>query len=908
MIRSILAFLLVGAPFFTQAAITATVFRDFNGNGVQDTGEPGVQGAAVRFDNGATTGTSAATIAVGTVSIATGTGTSRLELVTPGTALFSTGNTAGGVSNVQFVADGGTVSFPISNPAQFCAAAPDATATNNNDTAARILTNQFIHAPMSPGAVDSTVRSIMNFNFDVNTLANANNAGAAATTNATYGQVGSTMGLAVHRRGNFSLSGAWLRRHTELGRGGVGGQVGGTGTIYATNLTTNASCVFADINDIAGSLVAGADPRPKPGDAAYGNYDLVHDAPGNTTANAAALFSNVGKLGLGDIDFSEDERSLYAINLAAKTLVRMDASVLASNPTCSSVTAAPLISTVLSTTSIPVDACVGGAGNARPGAIGLYDGKVYVGVTCTAESTASTSTRGTPADLKAVVYRFDPATNTFIDGAVGGAAIDPVFSTSLNYTRGCQNPTAQADDLPLSLRNPAGTCVAANWNPWQPNYDVVFNYDTTPGNPSASTYYIEYAQPFLTDIGFAGDGDLILGVRDITGDRVGFCRRSPDVTRGAAGNVWTQVSGSNFFCSGTPATDAANNTTTGGIARGNGEGDLLCANNTGTDSWAIEADGLCGTDKTSNNTSQSVASTTTVAAPNGASPTGVAASGAFPENGQGFDGADTDVTGGEFYWNDQGPGGENGVAGNAHGETVGGGFAVFYGRNDQLVTTMIDPTAFYDAGALWLSNINGGSTKRSQIFDSSAAALTAAQAAFGGKSNGLGDVESICDPQPIRIGNRLFNDADSDGVQDPGEAGLANITVRLYDAAGNLRGQVATDASGNYQFTLLQSASNAAALTPSATATATANLTAASIYGQQFFVYLPGTSTAGVGSGAVPTGPGTGNIPTTARITLVNAISGVGSDDRDSEGVTVDPDGASALALAGGDSKPSWAK
>ncbi len=43
----------------------------------------------------------------------------------------------------------------------------------------------------------------------------------------------------------------------------------------------------------------------------------------------------------------------------------------------------------------------------------------------------------------------------------------------------------------------------------------------------------------------------------------------------------------------------------------------------------------------------------------------------------------------------------------------------------------------------------------------------------------MGDIELMCDPAPIEIGNRVWNDTDQDGVQDPGEAAIAGVSVQL---------------------------------------------------------------------------------------------------------------------------------
>ncbi|GHA00616.1 hypothetical protein GCM10008090_06910 [Arenicella chitinivorans] len=51
------------------------------------------------------------------------------------------------------------------------------------------------------------------------------------------------------------------------------------------------------------------------------------------------------------------------------------------------------------------------------------------------------------------------------------------------------------------------------------------------------------------------------------------------------------------------------------------------------------------------------------------------------------------------------------------------------------------------------------------------------------------------------IGNFVWADADGDGIQDAGEAGLGGVTVRLYDAVGVLVDTVTTQADGSYLFT-----------------------------------------------------------------------------------------------------------
>ena len=54
-------------------------------------------------------------------------------------------------------------------------------------------------------------------------------------------------------------------------------------------------------------------------------------------------------------------------------------------------------------------------------------------------------------------------------------------------------------------------------------------------------------------------------------------------------------------------------------------------------------------------------------------------------------------------------------------------------------------------------------------------------------------------PAPATVGDTVWNDANGNGVRDPGEAGIPNVKVNLTDGSGNVV-TVATDANGKYKF------------------------------------------------------------------------------------------------------------
>ncbi len=51
------------------------------------------------------------------------------------------------------------------------------------------------------------------------------------------------------------------------------------------------------------------------------------------------------------------------------------------------------------------------------------------------------------------------------------------------------------------------------------------------------------------------------------------------------------------------------------------------------------------------------------------------------------------------------------------------------------------------------------------------------------------------------IGDKVWEDTDGDGVQDAGEPGLANVTVKLYNSSNNLVATTTTNTNGEYFFT-----------------------------------------------------------------------------------------------------------
>ena len=57
---------------------------------------------------------------------------------------------------------------------------------------------------------------------------------------------------------------------------------------------------------------------------------------------------------------------------------------------------------------------------------------------------------------------------------------------------------------------------------------------------------------------------------------------------------------------------------------------------------------------------------------------------------------------------------------------------------------------------------------------------------------------------PVKIGDRVFEDQNANGIQDAEDTNLAGVTVKLLDGAGTVVATQTTDANGNYLFTGLR--------------------------------------------------------------------------------------------------------
>jgi uncharacterized repeat protein (TIGR01451 family) len=198
------------------------------------------------------------------------------------------------------------------------------------------------------------------------------------------------------------------------------------------------------------------------------------------------------------------------------------------------------------------------------------------------------------------------------------------------------------------------------------------------------------------------------------------------------------------------------------------QGDIYRACPTGSEQWLLESNGSCG---------------------------GITTAGA--NNNQG-------PNGGEYYLGDWGGVSTQFGATFGHQNSGLGGVAILPGSG-LVASTAMSPTSGSSrtSGIKWLSNSLGTDVRTYELQNT-----TNSTADGFSKANGLGDLELLGAPAPIEVGNRIWNDSNGNGLQDPDEVGIESVTVTLTCGTDSVT--TTTDTQGNYYF---NSGINAIALT-----------------------------------------------------------------------------------------------
>ena len=476
----------------STATIGGNVFEDTDFDGVDaGSSEVGVGGIIVKiYDN---SGALVATTTTDNEGDYLFTGLTdaiyRVEFELPSAVQCWAKPSVSGVNNsttVQFIAPGSCANLGITDLASFCGTKP------------LLATTCFLSGDPLGGGTSGIGDVLVSYPYENATPGDVSKV-------AINSQIGTAWGLAYDRVHQNFYTGAMLKRHAGFGPLGIDG-------IYRINYSDPTKPLIDNwlkLSDLG--IDAGTDPR---------NYTLPADAAGSSADDQA--FGQVGKIGIGDVDLSDDGSTLYVMNLnnngslviidvASKTLID---EIKINNPGC------------------------GSDSDVRPWAIDYYEGEVYIGLVCSGQATGV-------ADLNFFVLKLN------------GNSFTQVFTESLSYPKGFVHYTYNL---------PAPPEICSSWEPWTDD----FNELHTAG---FSGPYPRWCRPqaILSDIEFDIDGSMILAFMDRTGHQTGYLQY--DVAGAIRGNGYVggdilRIHNNN----GTFEMENAGTTSAGGGCGANGQG------------------------------------------------------------------------------------------------------------------------------------------------------------------------------------------------------------------------------------------------------------------------------------------------------------------------------------------------
>ncbi len=122
--------------------------------------------------------------------------------------------------------------------------------------------------------------------------------------------------------------------------------------------------------------------------------------------------------------------------------------------------------------------------------------------------------------------------------------------------------------------------------------------------------------------------------------------------------------------------------------------------------------------------------------------------------------------------------------------------------NGNYVFANLDPGSYYvivtlPAGFTFTSKASGSDGAKDSDVDPATGKTACVTLAAG--DNNL-NIDAGMYTSRVNIGDFVWNDLNKNGIQDAGEAGIANVTVKLYDCNNVLMGTTTTDSTGLYKF------------------------------------------------------------------------------------------------------------
>jgi hypothetical protein len=476
----LLPFIILLMPEISKAQVSGRIFKDFNANGVYDTGvsynEVGQAGVEVKAYNASGnaiavtyTGGGNKTNNSGEYNIPSATpGSVRIEFILPDNFTFASNGSIGGT----------TIMFPMSATQNLAINAPDDYWNNNsNPNPTYIVPNHTQGGITGAYKTDPGIVAFKQNALSANTTFTNGNGQTFPSIEHLVDQtapckiedVGATWGVAFDKANQDYYIAAFAKRHAGIGPLGYGG-------IYILRKNSDGSFTKRMGLNLEGITAANGSTLSF-GSITRNNIsgdDNEMAEASNTPSRDLDAYAKVGNTSFGDIDFFDAGKKLFAVNMKQQTLLEIDASSDLSGLGGSSLGAKVKSYQIDNLPNAPT--CTGGS--LKAWGLKLYKGKGYLGVVCDAALSQISS------DLAGFILSFDP--NNVAAG----------FTTILNIN--------------LNYRDYAET-----WKPW------TNNFTQTGITPAPYSSYL-YSEPAISDIEFDENGSMIIAFMNLMGHKTGF--------------------------------------------------------------------------------------------------------------------------------------------------------------------------------------------------------------------------------------------------------------------------------------------------------------------------------------------------------------------------------------------------
>ena len=380
------------------------------------------------------------------------------------------------------------VDFSVSNPAHFCQ-------RNGTDFSGNTGLNvEYVTTCYAVGDQTENIPTLVRGSYDA----------SAHTGIADDFDTGTVMAISYHRETERAFASAFQRRTAGFRCNDVNGTPGNpsatcnsvaadsseeAGVIYLFDPSTpGAVSEFIDFNAFPSITVDGVhtgSDGPTSGSLSPYVFEIL---PADTDFDD--VWNAVGRYSFGDLDIFEDFTGMATERIYAVVLDGAGSIVDIPFTTTTGVPVATAGS--VNQMSLANPSC---NGDLRPGALKVFNGFVYYGLTCTGPSVS---------DLAGYVYRF----------VVGGSASSAtqVASFALDYER--QNASSRICDG--DNRDETGATLdvdnTTNWKPWASTRTLIVSdtNDCLGGDFNQAIY----PQPWLMDVEFDEYGFMLVGIAD----------------------------------------------------------------------------------------------------------------------------------------------------------------------------------------------------------------------------------------------------------------------------------------------------------------------------------------------------------------------------------------------------------